>query len=137
MILHVVTLSSRAKVLLLEDDPDRLRWFRQRLPAGLFHTSSADEAIQKIATSEPFDVMFLDHDLSIADQSYRLRENHEFNSGSKFAQSFVEHGFVANSIVIHSWNPGGAVNMAHIFEQYGAKAAYLPFGTFEIRVFPQ
>lgn len=138
MIAHTVHVSKYARVLLLEDDPKRIEWFVGQLEywsLNLQVVRDVDSAIETVARAdEPFDVMFLDHDLSIADQSYRLRPNHELNSGSTFAQSFVEHGFVASAIVIHSWNPGGAANMARIFEQYGAKAAYLPFGTFEIRL---
>jgi hypothetical protein len=134
-----VYVPSHARVFLLEDDPTRIEWFKGRfagsLRSGNLHMAKdADSAIQAIAREEPFDVLFLDHDLSIADQGYRLNPAHEFNSGSTFARSFVEAGFVAKNIVIHSWNPGGAANMAAIFERHGSVAAYLPFGTFDIRV---
>jgi hypothetical protein len=134
----VVRIPRDAKILLLEDDPNRIEWFHAELgkflDPGLLHIAfDAAGGIHAVAAADPpFDLMFLDHDLSIEQQSMALRPDHEFNSGSSFAQSFVEQGFVANHIIIHSWNPAGAQNMVQIFENYGIRAAYLPFGSFKI-----
>jgi hypothetical protein len=128
----VVYVPAKARVLLLEDDHERIRWFQEQLGASIDWTSSADDAIRYITKAwEPYDLLLLDHDLSILDQKYTLDPDAEQNnSGSRFARSFVEGGFVARSIIVHSWNPSGAMHMVRLFETNGNKAAYLPYGTF-------
>src|ERR1700733_1111940 len=48
-------------VLVLEDTPERIAWFKQRLPQAVY-CASADAAIAALK-SQQFRAVFLDHDL--------------------------------------------------------------------------
>jgi len=56
---------SDCRVFVLDDTQDRLDWFRERLPQMRSATTSA--AALEILSTEHFDLVFLDHDLSFMD----------------------------------------------------------------------
>ena len=59
------TIPTNWRVFVLDDTEDRISWFRQRIP-GLRYAKTCDEALQILST-EKFDCVFLDHDLSWVD----------------------------------------------------------------------
>lgn len=126
-----IRVGADARVFILEDDEARMRWFNDRIhdEAELVHASNAEEAIRILAARRvPFDIMFLDHDLSYVDQSLTEIPSHD-NTGSRVAHSIAENNWLAETVVIHSWNPAGAANMAAVL---GPSVVVIPFGSFEI-----
>src|SRR6202034_1958705 len=55
------TVQSDWAILVLEDAPERVAWFKERVPHAVY-CATADEAIQALRLQN-FRVIFLDHDL--------------------------------------------------------------------------
>ena len=111
---------NRLKVFILEDDPYRMRIFREDLfeVADITHAGSCTE-IEKF--QPPYDFIFLDHDLG----GRQMEENED--SGTTFARLIKDQ--IQNSnipIVIHSYNQSGAQRMLDILSLPFAQ--WMPFG---------
>jgi CheY-like chemotaxis protein len=61
----VIRIAETAKVFVLEDPPERIAWFRQRIPQAVV-ASNAEQALA-LLDDQTFDVCFLDHDLNVSD----------------------------------------------------------------------
>jgi|ERR1700675_1545412 len=96
---------SHWRVFVLDDTEDRLRWFRERIPQMRFATTSA--AALEILSTEKFDLVFLDHDLSFMDAGFPDRQ---FGNGKEVARYLARTGF-AGRVVIHSKNEDGVKAM--------------------------
>lgn len=109
------------KIFILEDDENRIAFFRQKFAAHVLYISKNVED-GKINAQEyaPFDVMFLDHDLapehykdfdpSIQEGEYPERTP----DGHDFVKWLVNNKQVIHEytqIIIHSLNPTGSQNM--------------------------
>jgi CheY-like chemotaxis protein len=103
------------KFLFLDDTQERHDHFDklcQDLYVEVWHVRTAKQAIGRLQNME-FDTVWLDHDLEDTDRH---------NTGFAVAKFIAVHlpldrrpGFV----VIHSWNPDGAQDMAHILRDNG------------------
>jgi CheY-like chemotaxis protein len=117
------------RVFVLDDTQDRLLWFRQQLRgvAVLREAKTAAHAIEILST-EQFDLVFLDHDLSFMDAGFpdRLHGN-----GKEIARYLARTNF-AGRIVIHSKNEDGVKVMAKTLPQ----ATIARFDSFEISTAP-
>ena len=112
------------KVLVLDDDLDRVVWFKQRLPDALF-AQTADEAI-KLLEDNSFQAAFLDHDLHwthIADIGI-------FKGTGREVAGFMQKIRFKGSVVIHSRNVLGAAMM----HKYLPQAQVSPYGEFEVQL---
>lgn len=122
----LITVPRLATVFLIEDNPERIRWFQSRLGTRLSdHTDSPEYAIRVFeAFSVHFhDLIFFDHDLGGAPYTPPF--------STDIAKYLVEHDpKVGRRVVIHSLNPDGVKNLQAIMP--GAIA--LPFGSFDIKV---
>jgi len=110
------------KVLVLEDAPERIVWFKERVPDAVY-VATAHDAIQAL-TQQDFRVVFLDHDLH-----WMHAADHTIvkGTGKEVAMHLKKTGF-KGIVVIHSKNEDGARVMLKILP--GAKVAR--FGEFEI-----
>jgi CheY-like chemotaxis protein len=117
----------QARVLVLEDSPERIAWFKQHLPDARY-VATVTDAILAMASDKHYDVLFLDHDLG-GTNSHGYNETGP-GCGEDVARHILDSGYVADSVVIHSWNPVGAANMA----RHLPGAVLARFGTFEIGV---
>ena len=116
------TVQPEWKVLVLEDAPERIAWFKDRVPQAVY-VATAEDAIQALM-SQDFRVVFLDHDLHwmhAADNAIVK------GTGKEVAMHLSKTGF-KGIVVIHSKNEDGARVMLKILP--GAKVAR--FGEFEI-----
>lgn len=116
-----IEISRAWKIFILEDSPERIRWFRERMPDATI-VSTAEDALA-ILSQGSFDFFFLDHDLCFNDAAFPDKPG----SGERVAHYLAQKGF-AGSAVIHSVNELGATRMRARLRQ--AKIA--PFGTFDI-----
>jgi CheY-like chemotaxis protein len=120
----VFTVQPDWKVLVLEDAPERIVWFKERVPDAVY-VATAHDAIQALAQQD-FRVIFLDHDLHwmhAADNAIVK------GTGKEVAMHLKKMGF-RGIVVIHSKNEDGARVMLKILPR--AKVAR--FGEFEIRL---
>lgn len=116
------------RVFVLDDTEDRLGWFRKHLPGvELRWAKTAKQAIEILA-SEPFDLVFLDHDLSFMDAGFPERQ---FGNGKEVARYLAIKKF-AGRVVIHSKNEDGVKAMAKILPA----ATIARFDDFEILTAP-
>ena len=113
----MMLLKESLKVLVLEDNTERLKWFKDTFfNYELSIAMTAETAGYAIMKNE-FDLIFIDHDLA-----------DETSTGLDFAKVLaeeIEAGKVSNnlSIYIHSLNPVGARNIKSVLED----ATIIPF----------
>lgn len=110
---------------MLDDTEDRISWFRSKLP-NLRYAKTSQAAIE-ILSSESFDLVFLDHDLSWVDAGFPDRQH---GNGKEVARYLARTNF-SGRIVIHS-RSDQAATMAKILPQ----ATVSRFGDFEIIAVP-
>jgi CheY-like chemotaxis protein len=121
----VFTVQSEWKVLVLEDTPERIVWFKERLPNAVYCTT-AGNAIDRIRR-HTFNAIFLDHDLSFMHTAPagRILEG----SGGEVALYLKKTGY-GGIVCIHSRNDDGVKVMRRILP--AAKVAR--FGEFDIKI---
>ena len=114
-----VTIPKDSAVLLLEDSPMRIAWFRKRIP-NLTVVSTVKDFISYFDKRPTVDYMLLDHDLG------------EGNGTGEDAARWIKETFGGKGkwILIHSWNRDGARRMQDLIP--GAPA--IPFGEFDLEV---
>lgn len=117
-----VRLFVHGDVFILEDNAERIAWFRQQLPSATIVETVADA--KAVLETKTFDVYFLDRDLG--GQVYTA----DANSGHEIAQWLAAHGNAGDNVVIHSWNAPGAQRMNALLPH----ARRQRFGTFTIEV---
>lgn len=94
-------------VLLLEDDPNRIKAFKQRfLDKGwsydVCHTA---QRCLELLDEKRYDIVFLDHDLG---DEQMVSTDHS-NTGSHVARNWPKD--LSTLVIIHSFNPVGAEYM--------------------------
>src|ERR1700680_2765725 len=109
-------------VFVLEDNADRIAWFKAHIPHAVIATTSS-KAID-ILRENDFKIIFLDHDLGFLDAAYPDRL---YRNGKEVARYLAWTKSQA-VIVIHSHNPEGAKTM----KGYLPHAHVTPFGEFVI-----
>ncbi len=111
------------RVFVLDDTEDRISWFRQRLPQ-MRYAKTAQAALDILSTQQ-FDLVFLDHDLSWMDAGFPSR----LHGNGKEVARFLARTKFAGRVVIHS-KSDQAEAMAKLLPQ----ATIARFGDFEITV---
>lgn len=105
------------KIFILEDDPERIGWFKKTFSdCDVFIIAELNEAFNKLK-SEKFDMIFLDRDISNPyvngeDLAWKMKEN-------KIAKS--------SPIVIHSENARGQRIIARYLRTYNNNVMVIPF----------
>ena len=95
-------------IFILEDNPDRIRKFRQMTIGHNVVFSSNVEEAKKILDQELFDVILLDHDLDgrvFVDPS-------EPNTGYQLARYIADNSIPYKRIITHTLNPAGTASIA-------------------------
>ena len=107
------------KILVLDDNKDRLKQFKQKLIGHVVECAeTAREAIELLEKNEPFDQIFLDHDLSGFEHQPSGK-----NTGYEVAEWISKHNHKRPfRIVIHSFNVQGAQNILTLLPE----ASYIP-----------
>lgn len=125
----VVRVPENSNVLVVDDNPVRLAWFRARL-ANVKLVETTTDAIEALKT-ETFGIAFLDHDLGPEDyELYVKGQTRRVGNGQEIARWMLDNNRIPDVVVIHSWNPDGANAMKDILP----KAHVIPFGDFKIAV---
>ncbi len=121
------------KVFILEDDPTRIRLFRE---AGINHdltiTTTYEEAVSKFTDATDYDTIFLDHDLG---GKQFVPSDGEEKTGYHFAKWLNENVKESKAIVtIHSYNPVGAEQMYKALRDDNWPVVKIPFGPTVLRM---
>ena len=101
------------KVFILEDNENRMNLFnrimRMKYPdATVYHAETVAQAADILEKEQPFDYLFLDHDLG----GMEFVDSSEEETGYHVVQFIVKNGIKYNNAIIHSANPVGARRMA-------------------------
>lgn len=99
------------KVLFLDDNPARHKAMKAMLPC-ITQVYTADGAIEALSTCN-YSEIFLDHDLG----GKVYVDSEEYNTGMTVAKWLAKNKRDA-TVVIHSYNPVGARNMAVALKDY-------------------
>ncbi len=129
MMKTMLRIPKNRSVLVVDDNEDRLRWFRNEYPGV---KCAETPAIAKLYLDRLlFDIVFLDHDCV---PNFVDPQDPDFESKTfwSVAQKLMDSTAV---VVIHSGNPAGAQRMAALLRtrQLGETFIY-PIGTFKIKV---
>lgn len=112
------------RVLILDDDKGRHDKFKRKLIGNeVCHCYTADEAIEALKNNEPYDYIFLDHDLSTE------FEKPGKGTGYEVANWIANHPqkTAKKRIMIHSLNNIGAAAMMKRLGDVDIRASYIPF----------
>ena len=113
------------KVLFLDDDRTRLDKARRSFIGCVFHEAeTAEEAIRLLKENSPYDLVSLDHDLG--GQIYVQSDEVSGYEVAIFIPTMDEDK-LPKRIIIHSFNPVGAVNMQRVLEDGGIRSLRIPF----------
>ena len=122
------------RVFLLDDDRRRHRWFAKR-----FHGDFVDVAVdvkqaQEFLAANSYDAIFLDHDLR--PEHYGSTINDDEKTGYAIAHFLASHPQLQRAafIMVHSYNPEGAMRMVEVLRNAGRQAEYVPFNYLDDRI---
>jgi DNA-binding response OmpR family regulator len=118
------------KVLILEDDPERLEWFSENLKVEDVDVTDMAEDAMNFLKNNVYDIIFLDHDLGGA----VYVDSSVFNTGFTVAKMIHETDNKNVPVVIHSWNSQGAKMMKHVMTLNKVENVYHPFLSVEFRM---
>lgn len=115
------------RILLVEDDPERVEHFRLMLDAyRLDHADSVDAAAAFL-TQNRYDLILLDHDLDFGRRIYI--DPDEPNTGYQLALRIADDPHHRSTpVVVHSLNWFGANRIVKRLEC----AVYVPFGLYSV-----
>ena len=99
-------------ILLLDDNPHRITFFKNGLKTHKLTICSHARAAMKILKKTSFDVIFLDHDL----QEGRI-DPEDANTGSEVAGFIADQEIACPCIVLHTENDIGRAAMEAILDQ--------------------
>ena len=109
------------KILILEDNIERINWFKQIFKNNELHITKDISSALLFLSINDIDIMFLDHDLDI-DNLYSL------NNGVEFCKNLIKNNLHKKALVyIHSMNPVGANVMLNLLNDNGYEAQWIPF----------
>ena len=100
------------KIFILEDDPERVKFFNHNLIGKeVFHFDNVDDSIAFLDEHlDEMEYLFLDHDLG----GEQLVNSSVYNTGFTLAKYLSKKDMMFHKIIVHSLNPVGAANMAHL-----------------------
>jgi CheY-like chemotaxis protein len=112
------------RIFILEDSIERIRKFKQKLIGHeLVIATEAQQGIDFLNNFDPFDYIFLDHDLG--GQVYQLSGK---DTGYEVAEWLSKNPNKATGkIIIHSLNNQGAIAMGNILKDNNIRSLYIPF----------
>lgn len=135
----------KLRVFVLDDADERHKKFAEWLDAPhieLVQVWTYDQAIKAVNGHDPFDIMYLDHDLNDYDVESKIYDHSGTIYGSFGSRELTGYDFVKylvmvvpkekhpRKIIIHSWNEDGAKDMErHLLDNGFLDVKRLPFKT--------
>ena len=112
---------------MLDDDPCRHQAFGERLAQDeVVHAHGYAEAVAALACTR-FDLAYLDHDLT----DFQPVPSGELDRTGLDVARFIARDLASRlrpaQVVIHSWNEGGAAQMAQVLGEAGVSVRLEPF----------
>ena len=115
------------RVLIVEDEESRLRWFRANLIGSVVdETKLVGKAIELLQEND-YGQIFLDHDLKY--EHYATNERDDENTGYAVAQFLADRPDLSPNaqIIVHSLNPSGSDRMIRALHKGRRNYRKVPF----------
>lgn len=116
-----------SRILLVEDDPDRVAVFREELDGREMEVAATAQEALRLLTGPRYDLVFLDHDLEGGARVYIDPE--EPGTGYQVAKHLAERPeYRGVPVVVHSYNWFGGNKIVKLLPN----AVYVPFGMYSV-----
>jgi hypothetical protein len=116
------------RVMLLDDDERRHRWFRKRFSGDILDVAATVEEARELLQDTPYDAIFLDHDL--LPHHYESNDHNDYAStGRAIAEFLSERGDLsrAATIIVHTRNADAAIPMVEMLRAAGRNCEYCAY----------
>lgn len=133
-------LTKPKKILIVEDDVERIRWFHEHLAPGHQTTiaTNGEAAFSVLKSDQQWDLIFLDHDLnpehieaaghikSFQDYNVWVHNYNGFATGFDIACWLSQQNWTKQTpVIIHSMNPQGSAAIKSILSDF--RSMQIPF----------
>ena len=116
------------RVMLLDDDERRHRWFKKRFSGDHLDVAVTVEEAKELLVENPYDAIFLDHDL--LPHHYESNTHDDFAStGYAIAEFLCERSELsrAATIIVHTRNADAAIPMVQKLREKGRNVEYCAY----------
>lgn len=114
------------RYLFLDDNPDRHIAFDSiAIGCDIRHVWTVEECISALSSDDPYDCVFLDHDLG--GKAFVIEESGTGSEVANFIGQSLDRKKYPDRIIVHSWNPAGAKRMIGYIGPTGIPVKYVPF----------
>jgi len=116
------------RVMLLDDDERRHRWFKKRFAGDLLDVAVTVDEAKELLVETPYDAIFLDHDL--LPHHYESNDHNDFdNTGYAIAEFLCEQKQLQRgaTIIVHTRNADAAIPMVQKLRETGRNVEYCAF----------
>lgn len=120
------------KILILEDDLERITWFYDKLKDDEVTIVNNAQMAKSALYSVKFDLIFLDHDLG----GEAFVNSEHPNTGWQVAKEIPHTPNHGTNVFIHSWNTGAAKRMEAFLkdcDEYTGMVSKAQFGNFDLQ----
>ena len=116
------------RVLLLDDDVRRHRWFRKRFAGDLLDVAATVDEAKDLLEETHYDAIFLDHDLLPSHYESNDHDDYE-NTGRAIAEFLSGRSDLsrAATIIVHTRNADAAIPMVQKLREAGRSCEYCAY----------
>jgi hypothetical protein len=126
---------SAIRVMLLDDDERRHRWFRKRFVGDLVDIAVNVDEAKELLEDGSYDAIFLDHDL--LPHHYESNDHNDFGTtGYAIAEFLFERKELqrAATIIVHTRNADAAIPMVTKLRESGRSVEYCAFPMLDLKI---
>lgn len=123
------------RVMLLDDDERRHRWFRKRFSGDLLDVAATVDEAKDLLEENSYDAIFLDHDL--LPHHYESNDHDDFaNTGYAIAEFLCEKEQLqrGSTIIVHTRNADAAIPMVEKLRETGRNVEYCAFPYLDLKI---
>lgn len=123
------------RVMLLDDDERRHRWFKKRFSGDVLDVAVTVDEAKELLAETPYDAIFLDHDL--LPHHYESNDHDDFaNTGYAIAEFLCERDELsrAATIIVHTRNADAAIPMVQKLREKGRNVEYCAFPFLDLKI---
>lgn len=123
------------RVMLLDDDERRHRWFRKRFAGDFVDVAVSVDEAKDLLEENAYDAIFLDHDL--LPHHYESNDHDDFaNTGFAVAEYLREKKELqpGATIIVHTRNADAAIPMVQTLRETGRNVEYCAFPFLDLKI---
>lgn len=123
------------RVMLLDDDERRHRWFAKRFAGDELNVAATVAEAKELLEEYAYDAIFLDHDL--LPHHYESNDHgDEANTGYAIAEFLNERPDLqrAATIIVHTRNADAAIGMVTTLRETGRSVEYCAFPLLDLKI---